>query len=93
MELVEGPTLADRITEGAIPLEEALAIARQVADGLEAAHDNRTEAGIPQAILSFAKTFLLGCGAFIEMVKPSEFWDFDDGAAIPNGTLDRTLLL
>ena len=32
MELVEGPTLAERIKEGAIPLEEALAIARQIAD-------------------------------------------------------------
>ena len=39
MELVEGPTLADRIKEGAIPLDEALAIARQVADGVEAAHE------------------------------------------------------
>jgi eukaryotic-like serine/threonine-protein kinase len=39
MELVEGPTLAERIKEGPIPLEEALAIARQVAAALEAAHD------------------------------------------------------
>jgi len=39
MELVEGPTLADRITEGPIPLNEALAIARQIAAALEAAHD------------------------------------------------------
>jgi hypothetical protein len=39
MELVEGPTLADRIKQGAIPLEEALPIARQVADALEAAHE------------------------------------------------------
>ena len=39
MEMVEGPTLADRIKEGAIPLDEALNIARQVADGLEAAHE------------------------------------------------------
>ena len=39
MELVNGPTLADRIKEGAIPLDEALNIARQVADGLEAAHE------------------------------------------------------
>src|SRR6195256_6373844 len=38
MELVEGPTLADRIAQGAIPLEEALAIARQLAEALEAAH-------------------------------------------------------
>ena len=39
MELVEGPTLAERIAEGAIPLDEALAIARQIADALEAAHE------------------------------------------------------
>src|ERR1700751_1033062 len=34
LELVEGPTLADRITGGAIPLEEALAIARQIAEAM-----------------------------------------------------------
>ncbi|MGA7946115.1 MAG: serine/threonine-protein kinase, partial [Candidatus Sulfotelmatobacter sp.] len=39
MELVEGPTLADRIREGAIPLEEALPIAKQIAEGLEYAHE------------------------------------------------------
>jgi eukaryotic-like serine/threonine-protein kinase len=39
MELVEGQTLSERITHGAIPLEEALDIARQIANGLEAAHD------------------------------------------------------
>src|SRR5580765_323823 len=39
MELVEGPTLEDRIAEGPIPLDEALPIARQIAEALEAAHD------------------------------------------------------
>src|ERR1700689_23594 len=39
MELVPGPTLADRIAQGPIPLEEALAIAKQIADALEAAHE------------------------------------------------------
>src|SRR5436309_2306987 len=39
MELVEGPTLAERIAAGALPLEEALPIARQIADALEAAHE------------------------------------------------------
>ena len=38
LELVEGPTLVDRITRGRIPLDEALPIARQVAEALEAAH-------------------------------------------------------
>ena len=39
MELVEGPTLTDRIAQGAVPLDEALAIARQIAEALEAAHE------------------------------------------------------
>jgi serine/threonine protein kinase/Tol biopolymer transport system component len=39
MELVEGPTLADRIVSGAIPINEALAIASQIANALEAAHE------------------------------------------------------
>ncbi len=39
LELVEGPTLADRIAQGPIPLDEVLAIARQIADALEAAHE------------------------------------------------------
>jgi serine/threonine protein kinase len=38
MELVEGPTLAERIRRGAIKLDEAVNIARQIADALEAAH-------------------------------------------------------
>ena len=39
MELVEGEDLAQRITRGAIPLDEALPIARQIAEALEAAHE------------------------------------------------------
>jgi serine/threonine-protein kinase len=39
LQLVDGPTLAERITHGAIPIDEALPIARQIADALEAAHE------------------------------------------------------
>jgi serine/threonine protein kinase/Tol biopolymer transport system component len=39
LELVDGPTLADRIARGPIPLHEALTIARQIADAVEAAHE------------------------------------------------------
>jgi Tol biopolymer transport system component len=39
MELVEGSTLAARIAQGKIPLDEALPIAKQIAEGLEYAHE------------------------------------------------------
>jgi len=39
MELVEGPTLADRLAQGALPLDEALSIAKQIAEALEEAHE------------------------------------------------------
>src|SRR5262245_16797277 len=39
LELVEGPTLADRIAHGALPLSEVLPIARQLAEALDAAHE------------------------------------------------------
>ena len=43
MELVEGETLAQRLSKGPPPIDEALAICRQIAEGLEAAH----EKGVP----------------------------------------------
>ena len=39
LEYVPGPTLQDRIAKGPIPLDEALPIARQIAEALEAAHE------------------------------------------------------
>lgn len=39
MELVEGPTLAERIAEGPLPVDEAMSIAAQIAEALEAAHE------------------------------------------------------
>src|SRR5687767_9554542 len=40
LELVEGPTLADRLAAGALPLDEAWPIARQICEALEAAHEH-----------------------------------------------------
>ena len=39
LELVDGPTLADRIAQGPIPLDDALPIAKQIAEALDAAHE------------------------------------------------------
>jgi eukaryotic-like serine/threonine-protein kinase len=39
MELVEGPTLADRIGKAPIPIDQALPIAKQIAEALETAHE------------------------------------------------------
>src|SRR5512138_1063013 len=39
LEFVDGPTLADRIAQRAIPIDDALSIARQIAEALEAAHE------------------------------------------------------
>jgi Tol biopolymer transport system component len=40
LELVDGPTLAERIAAGRVPVEEALPVARQIAEALEYAHDH-----------------------------------------------------
>jgi serine/threonine-protein kinase len=39
MELVDGPTLADPLAQGPVPLDEALPMAKQIAEALEAAHE------------------------------------------------------
>src|SRR6516225_9084837 len=39
MELVEGETLAERLARGPMPVQEALGVARQIAEALEAAHE------------------------------------------------------
>ena len=40
MEFVDGPTLADRVVRGPIPMNEALSIGKQIAEALEAAHEH-----------------------------------------------------
>ena len=58
MELCEGPTLAERLSDGAMPLDEAIPVGIQIADALDAAH----AAGIVHRDLKPANIKLLGDG-------------------------------
>jgi len=77
LELVEGPTLADRIAEGPIALDEALIIARQLADALQAAHDR----GIVHRDLKPANIKLRADGTV-------KVLDFGLAKALPPGVAD-----
>jgi Tol biopolymer transport system component len=89
MELVEGATLADRIARGPIRLDEALQIARQIAEALEAAH----EQGVVHRDLKPANIKLRPDG----MVKVLDFGlakaiagEFGNAAHLPTRTSDGT---
>jgi eukaryotic-like serine/threonine-protein kinase len=45
MELVEAPTLAERIAEGPLPIDEVLDVATQIAEALEYAHEHDSSVG------------------------------------------------
>jgi serine/threonine protein kinase/Tol biopolymer transport system component len=87
MELADGPTLADRIAQGPLPVDEALAIARQIADALDAAH----EQGIVHRDLKPANVTVTTDGA----VKVLDFGLAKPGAAgatAVTGASDPTML-
>jgi serine/threonine protein kinase/Tol biopolymer transport system component len=81
LELVEGPTLADRLARGALPIAEALAIARQLADALDAAHEH----GIVHRDLKPANIVLQGAAA------ASEFRSSDPHAKVLDFGLAKTI--
>ena len=88
LELVEGPTLADRISKGPLPIDEALPIARQIAEALEAAH----EAGVIHRDLKPANVKVKTDGT----VKVLDFGlakAFQPDASAPNVSASPTISL
>jgi eukaryotic-like serine/threonine-protein kinase len=77
LELIEGPTIANRIARGAVPWKEAIAIAIQIADGLEAAH----ERGVIHRDLKPANVKLSSSGR-------AKVLDFGLAKLTPGGALD-----
>jgi eukaryotic-like serine/threonine-protein kinase len=90
MELVEGQTLADRLVRGAMPACEALALARQIADALDAAHDK----GIIHRDLKPANVSVSSTGAVkvldfgLAKAMRGEAWS--DFSQAPTITVDAT---
>src|SRR5713226_9424097 len=77
MELVEGEDLSQRIARGAIPLVEALPIARQIADALEAAH----EVGVVHRDLKSANIKVRSDATLAKVIERDPDW-----SALPDTT-------
>jgi serine/threonine-protein kinase len=94
LELVEGPTLGDRIARGPIALDEARPIARQIAEALEAAH----EQGIVHRDLKPANIKLRKDGAVkildfgLAKALPDQPTMVSDSATVMGGTLPGLIL-
>src|SRR5262245_10642890 len=80
MEMVDGPTLAERIARGPIPADEALAIAEQIAEALEAAH----ERGIIHRDLKPANVKVASDGT-VKLLDFGLAKAFDRGGDAPHG--------
>ena len=93
MELIEGPTLAEHLAGGALPMNRALEIARQIADALEAAH----EKGIVHRDLKPANIKLTAAGSvkildfgLARAIGPEEHIDGEAATVIREGLIAGT---
>jgi serine/threonine protein kinase/Tol biopolymer transport system component len=91
MELAEGPTLAERIQQGPLPLDEALAIARQIAEALEAAHEkSRVHRDLKPANVKITAGGVVKVLDF-GLAKAAEEWaDAGDPSGSPTQTISVT---
>jgi len=93
LELVDGETLADRIARGALTLVEAIGIATQIAEGLEAAHDR----GIVHRDLKPSNIALARTGGVklldFGLAKPSVAFDASTLDPVTAGTSGKSTLL
>jgi serine/threonine-protein kinase len=91
MELVEGPTLADRIRHRALPIDEALAVARQIAEALETAHEKgRVHRDLKPANIKFTRegvVKVLDFGLAKAAEEPTATGDLSDS---PTQTISAT---
>jgi Protein kinase domain len=91
LEMVEGPTLADRIARGPIPVDESIQIARQIADALEVAHSQGVvHRDLKPANLTLAARKILDVpGVHEDHVEAARLEDLVDGDPIDAGGLHR----
>ena len=87
LELVEGPTLAERLAAGRLPPKQALTIARQIAEALDAAHQR----GIVHRDLKPANIVLQGAAEVTESDVRVRVLDFGLAKAVAIGLPRRTL--
>ncbi len=91
LELVEGEDLAERLKRGAIPVEESVAIAKQIAEGLEAAHEKGiVHRDLKPANLKLTKEGLVKILDF-GLAKAYEREGVTDGAISQSPTMSRQM--
>ncbi len=96
LELVEGETLADRLKRGPVPLDEALPMAKQIAEALEAAHESgiihRDLKPLNIKITSDGKVKVLDFGLAKAFGNPGPASDLSSSPTVVSGSMPGVVL-